>query len=173
VASPLGRVQISLRLRQSIVDAYVLDILEGRSAHERATMSLRRKQPKQTNVSRCPEALLKRRKNRGGESNFYPAVRAPTRRQKEKGCQQFFAKTACVFLFQPEGTEPLHVHVEQAERYAKFWLEPVVASQNSRVRMSVAIRQGQARAGIPFGVSHVMVIYPKTRYMRPVVRPFV
>jgi hypothetical protein len=39
--------------------------------------------------------------------------------------------------------------------------------------MSVAIRQGQARAGIPFGVSHVMVIYPKTRYMRPVVRPFV
>ena len=101
MASPLGRVQISLRLRQSIVDAYVLDILEGRSAHERATMSLRRKQPKQTNVSRCPEALLKRRKNRGGESNFYPAVRAPTRRQKEKGCQQFFAKTACVFLFQP------------------------------------------------------------------------
>ena len=34
MASPLGRGQISLRVRQSIIDAYVLDILEGRSAHE-------------------------------------------------------------------------------------------------------------------------------------------
>lgn len=24
-----------------------------------------------------------------------------------------------------EGTEPPHIHVEQAERYAKFWLNPV------------------------------------------------
>lgn len=35
MASPLGRGQISLRVRQSIIDAYVLDILEGRSAHVR------------------------------------------------------------------------------------------------------------------------------------------
>ena len=33
-ASPLGRGQISLRLRQSIIDNYVLDILHGRSAPE-------------------------------------------------------------------------------------------------------------------------------------------
>lgn len=29
------------------------------------------------------------------------------------------------FFFSLEGTEPPHVHVEQAERYAKFWLNPV------------------------------------------------
>ncbi len=29
------------------------------------------------------------------------------------------------FFFSREGYEPRHVHVEQAERYAKFWLEPV------------------------------------------------
>ena len=28
------------------------------------------------------------------------------------------------FFFSREGQEPRHVHVEQAERYAKFWLEP-------------------------------------------------
>jgi len=30
-----------------------------------------------------------------------------------------------VFLFSREGREPRHVHVEQADRYAKFWLEPI------------------------------------------------
>jgi len=29
------------------------------------------------------------------------------------------------FFFSLEGREPPHVHVEQAERYAKLWLEPV------------------------------------------------
>jgi hypothetical protein len=29
------------------------------------------------------------------------------------------------FFFSLEGREPPHVHVDQAERYAKFWLEPV------------------------------------------------
>ncbi len=29
------------------------------------------------------------------------------------------------FFFSLEGTEPPHIHVEQAERYAKFWLNPV------------------------------------------------
>ena len=33
-ASPIGRGQISLRLRQSIIDQYVLDILNGRSEPE-------------------------------------------------------------------------------------------------------------------------------------------
>ena len=29
------------------------------------------------------------------------------------------------FFFSREGNEPRHIHVEQAERYAKFWLEPI------------------------------------------------
>jgi Domain of unknown function (DUF4160) len=29
------------------------------------------------------------------------------------------------FFFSREGHEPRHVHVEQAERYAKFWLDPI------------------------------------------------
>jgi hypothetical protein len=29
------------------------------------------------------------------------------------------------FFFSLEGHEPPHVHVEQAERFAKFWLTPV------------------------------------------------
>ncbi len=29
------------------------------------------------------------------------------------------------FLFSLEGHEPPHIHVEQAERFAKFWLNPV------------------------------------------------
>jgi hypothetical protein len=28
------------------------------------------------------------------------------------------------FFYSREGKEPAHVHVEQAERYAKFWLNP-------------------------------------------------
>ncbi len=30
-----------------------------------------------------------------------------------------------VFLLQLRGHEPPHIHVEQAERFAKFWLNPV------------------------------------------------
>ena len=29
------------------------------------------------------------------------------------------------FFFSREGEEPPHIHVEQAERYAKFWLRPI------------------------------------------------
>ncbi|MCY7347204.1 MAG: DUF4160 domain-containing protein [Pyrinomonadaceae bacterium] len=29
------------------------------------------------------------------------------------------------FFFSLEGNEPPHIHVEQAERFAKFWLNPV------------------------------------------------
>jgi len=30
------------------------------------------------------------------------------------------------FFFSLEGNEPPHIHVEQAERFAKFWLDPVL-----------------------------------------------
>ena len=30
-----------------------------------------------------------------------------------------------LFFFSLEGDEPPHIHVEQAERFAKFWLNPV------------------------------------------------
>ena len=30
------------------------------------------------------------------------------------------------FFFSEEGNEPPHIHVETAEDYAKFWLDPVV-----------------------------------------------
>jgi hypothetical protein len=29
------------------------------------------------------------------------------------------------FFFSLEGHEPPHIHVEQAERFAKFWLHPI------------------------------------------------
>jgi len=29
------------------------------------------------------------------------------------------------FFFSREGKEPSHIHVENAERYAKFWLNPI------------------------------------------------
>lgn len=29
------------------------------------------------------------------------------------------------FFFSNEGHEPLRIHIESGERYAKFWLEPV------------------------------------------------
>jgi hypothetical protein len=34
------------------------------------------------------------------------------------------------FFFSNEGNEPPHIHVEQAERYAKFWLDPVQLELN-------------------------------------------
>jgi hypothetical protein len=36
------------------------------------------------------------------------------------------------FFFSNEGTEPMHVHVEKAEKYAKFWLHPVSVAYNYR-----------------------------------------
>ena len=38
------------------------------------------------------------------------------------------------FFFSREGQEPPHIHVEQAERYAKFWLEPVGLASSSGFR---------------------------------------
>jgi hypothetical protein len=44
------------------------------------------------------------------------------------------------FFFSREGNEPPHIHVEQAERYAKFWLQPVQLSD------SRGFRSGELRA---------------------------
>ena len=40
------------------------------------------------------------------------------------------------FFFSNEGRDPMHLHVEQAERYAKFWLAPVVLAANVGFRSS-------------------------------------
>ena len=34
------------------------------------------------------------------------------------------------FFFSNEGNEPVHVHVEKAEKYAKFWLHPICLAYN-------------------------------------------
>jgi len=34
------------------------------------------------------------------------------------------------FFFSNEGNEPIHIHVEKAEFYAKFWLDPLYVSIN-------------------------------------------
>ena len=34
------------------------------------------------------------------------------------------------FFFSNEGHEPSHIHVETAEKYAKFWLNPVVLAKS-------------------------------------------
>ena len=38
------------------------------------------------------------------------------------------------YFFSREGREPPHIHVEQAGRYAKFWLVPVVLVSNRGFR---------------------------------------
>jgi hypothetical protein len=38
------------------------------------------------------------------------------------------------FFFSLENHEPPHIHVEQAERYAKLWLNPVVVARSSGFR---------------------------------------
>jgi hypothetical protein len=35
------------------------------------------------------------------------------------------------FFFSDEVQEPVHVHVENAEKYAKFWLEPILSLDES------------------------------------------
>jgi hypothetical protein len=37
------------------------------------------------------------------------------------------------FFFSLEGTEPPHVHVESAEKYAKFWLSPIALVESRRM----------------------------------------
>lgn len=38
------------------------------------------------------------------------------------------------FFFSREGHEPRHIHVEHAEKYAKFWLEPVELAESRGFR---------------------------------------
>lgn len=40
------------------------------------------------------------------------------------------------FFFSLEGAEPPHIHVEQAERFAKFWLDPILLSKSRGFRSS-------------------------------------
>ena len=40
------------------------------------------------------------------------------------------------FFFSREGDEPRHILVEQAERYAKFWLEPIELCESHGFRGS-------------------------------------
>ena len=36
------------------------------------------------------------------------------------------------FFFSNEGNEPIHTHVEKAEKYAKFWMKPISLAYNYR-----------------------------------------
>ncbi|MBZ5585082.1 MAG: DUF4160 domain-containing protein [Acidobacteriia bacterium] len=47
------------------------------------------------------------------------------------------------FFFSLEGREPPHIHVANAERYAKFWLEPVMVAdvRGFRANEMTEIRQ--------------------------------
>ncbi|HSH39560.1 MAG TPA: DUF4160 domain-containing protein [Chthoniobacterales bacterium] len=47
------------------------------------------------------------------------------------------------FFFSREGNEPRHIHVEQAERYAKFWLEPIELAESRGFR-SAELRELQS-----------------------------
>jgi Domain of unknown function (DUF4160) len=38
------------------------------------------------------------------------------------------------FFFSLEGDEPPHIHVEQAERFAKFWLTPISLAKSRGFR---------------------------------------
>ncbi len=38
------------------------------------------------------------------------------------------------FFFSLDGVEPPHIHVEQAERVAKFWLDPILLVKSHRFR---------------------------------------
>lgn len=38
------------------------------------------------------------------------------------------------FFFSLEGHEPPHIHIEQAEKYAKFWLKPIILARNRGFR---------------------------------------
>ena len=40
------------------------------------------------------------------------------------------------FFFSNEGTEPLHIHVEKAEKYAKFWLNPTALAISHKFNSS-------------------------------------
>ena len=35
------------------------------------------------------------------------------------------------FFFSNEGREPIHIHVESGDQYAKFWINPVMLASSS------------------------------------------
>jgi hypothetical protein len=41
-----------------------------------------------------------------------------------------------IFFYRPEGKESAHVHVEQAERHARFWLNPLALAASRGFRSS-------------------------------------
>jgi len=47
------------------------------------------------------------------------------------------------FFFSQEGSEPPHIHVEHAENYAKFWLDPVflASSHGFRTKELTVVRE--------------------------------
>ena len=84
-------------------------------------------------LSRRSEASFKRWKSRGGEKQLLSRYGSTEQDTKRKGMPTILRKDGLrFFFFSREGTEPRHVNVEQAERYAKFWLEPVVLLEESR-----------------------------------------
>lgn len=38
------------------------------------------------------------------------------------------------FFFSLEGNEPPHIHIEQAEKFAKFWLNPIALAKSRGFR---------------------------------------
>ena len=38
------------------------------------------------------------------------------------------------FFFSREGKEPAHIHVEKAEKYAKFWIQPIQLAESYEFR---------------------------------------
>ncbi len=48
-----------------------------------------------------------------------------------------------LFFFSNEGHEPPHVHVEKADGYAKFWLEPVRLAESQDLKRAELRRARQ------------------------------
>lgn len=40
------------------------------------------------------------------------------------------------FFFSREGNEPIHIHIEHADHYAKFWLNPIQLAESVVFRSS-------------------------------------
>lgn len=42
----------------------------------------------------------------------------------------FIANGVRFFFFSNEGNEPVHIHVQKAEKLAKFWMDPICLARN-------------------------------------------
>jgi hypothetical protein len=47
------------------------------------------------------------------------------------------------FFFSREAEEPIHVHVESAEKYAKFWLDPILLAEFPRISQQATQRDSR------------------------------